>query len=149
MEFDKLNEFVDQQRWLLNNGLVHESSKNQLFFFGSIVHPAVQAVEMDLNPDAKSVAYTLYFTKDLLDKIAKYKTLSTDTSLIGMWKFKRLLKKEGDLNLQGILSTFVKGFAGPAWTTTITLVDFDVYIDTIGERSEPDGQSQQPNKLPD
>ena len=149
MELDKLNEFVDQQRWLLNNGLVHESAKNQLFFFGSIVHPKVQAVEMNLQPDAKTIDYILYFEKDTLKKIAKFKELSTATSLFRMWRFKRLLQKEGDLNLQGILASFVKGFCGPGWTTKITLIDFDVYMDNIGDQSEPDGESQQPNKLPD
>ena len=149
MEMDQLAEFVDQQRWLLNNGLVPESAKNQLFFFGSISHPNVQAVEMKICPEDKRVEYLLYFTKDLLKTVDKYKTLSTDTSLFGMWKFKRLLKKNGDLNFSGILNTFVKGFCGPAWVANVTLIDFDVYLDSIGEESEPDGDSQQLNKLSD
>lgn len=150
MDADKLNEFVDQSRWLLNNGLAHDAAKNQLFFFGSIAHPSVQAVEMQMHLDQKKVDYILYFTKDVLKKVDKYKKLSTSTSIWGMWRFKRFLQKEGDLNLQGILSTFVKGYCGPAWNVELTLIDFDAYLDTSGEdQSEPDRESQQPNKLLD
>src|ERR1035437_2753926 len=113
MELNDLTAFVDQQRWLLNNGLMSDSAKNQLFFFGSIVHPKVQAVEMQVSPEVKTVNYTLYFTKDILKKVDRYQTLSTATSLFDMWEFKRLLKKEGNLNFQNILGSFVKDFCGP------------------------------------
>jgi hypothetical protein len=149
MDVEKLSEFLDQQRWLLNNGLVPESMKNQLFFFGSVVHPDVQAVEVKIIPEEKCVDYTVYFTKKTLKMMEKYKQLSTSTSLFGMWRFKNFLKKEGSLNFQSMLESFVKDFCGPAWSTRLTIVDFDVYVDTIGVEGEPDRSSQLTNKLPD
>ena len=149
MDLEKLTEFVDQQRWLLNNGLVPDSVKNQLFFYGSIVHPEVQAVELTIHPENKSVDYIIYVKKNLLKKIAKYHKLSTATSLFGMWRFKRFLSSEGSLDFHGMLDAFVKGFCGPNWSTKATISDFDVYVDNIGDESGPDGASQQPNKLPD
>lgn len=149
MDLQKLTEMVDQQRWLLNNGLVPDSAKNQLFFYGSIVHAEVQAVEVKIRPEDKFVDYTIYLHKDLLNKMVKYQKLSTATSLFGMWRFKRFLKKEGSLDFQNMLGAFVRDFCGPSWSTKVTTLDFDVYIDTIGVEGEPDGASQQSNKLPD
>src|ERR1035437_8303519 len=132
MDTDKLTEFIDQQRWLLNNGLITDSVKNQLFFCGSIVHKDVQAVEVKIISDAKVVLYVVYVTSDLIKRIDKYKKLSTATSLFGMWRFKRFLQKEGSLNFQSILNGFVADFCGPKWSTKVTVSDFDVYIDTNG-----------------
>lgn len=144
-----LEEYVDQRRWLLNNGLVTDDVKNQLFFCGSIVHKEVQAVEVDIEPDKKLVKYKVYVNKDLVEKIAQYHVLSKSTSLFGMWRFKRLLKKEGALDFQQILSNFVKDFCGPKWNVSVETVDFNTYIEGIEEQSEIDGRSQQLNQLPD
>jgi glucosamine 6-phosphate synthetase-like amidotransferase/phosphosugar isomerase protein len=129
MDIEKLTEFVDQQRWLLNNGLVSDSVKNQLFMLGSIAHPEVQAVEVKILTEEKCVEYTLYLTKKTLKKMQKYYKLSTSTSLFGMWKFKRFLKKEGSMNFQAILNSYIKDFCGPSWSTKLTIIDFDVYLD--------------------
>jgi hypothetical protein len=149
MDIEQLSQQIDQQRWLLNNGLITDTVKDQLFFYGSIVHPDVQAVEVKLKPEEKSVDYTIYVTKKTLSRIALYNKLATSTSLFGMWRFKRFLKKEGSLNFQGMLSKFVKDFCGPTWSTKLTIIDFDVYVDSIGVEGEPDGTSQPANKLPD
>jgi hypothetical protein len=146
-----LEEYVDQRRWLLNNGLITDDIKNQLFLCGSIVHKEVQAVELDLDltNEQKIVNYTIYVESDLIKKIAKYEVLSKSTSLIGMWRFKRLLKKEGSLDFQQILSRFVKDFCGPKWSVTIKIVDFNTYVEGLGDQSETDGRGQQFNQLSD
>jgi hypothetical protein len=144
-----LEEYVDQHRWLLNNGLVNDNVKNQLFFCGSIVHREVQAVEVDINPDKRIVLYKIYVDKNLLKKIEKYRVLSKSTGLFDMWRFKRLLQKEGSLDFQKVLGKFVHDFCGPKWSVSVETVDFSVYIDELGEHSGADGQSQQPDKLPD
>lgn len=149
MDTNQLAEYIDQQRWLLNNGLVPDSVKNQLFFYGSIVHKDVQAVEVAIHAEEKNVEYTIYFKKDMLKKISKHKELSTATSLFGMWQFKRFLKKEGSMNFHNMLNQFVQQFCGPKWTTKLTIADFDVYVDSIGEDSGTDEPSPQHNKLPD
>lgn len=145
METEELAEYLDQQRWLLNNGLVPDSVKNQLFFYGSIVHTDVQAVEVKIRPEVKTVDYTIYIRKDLHDKMELYKKLSTATSLFGLWRFKRLLKKEGNLDWHSILNSFVRDFCGPAWNAKLTIADFDAYVDTLGEEDGAGGQSQQPD----
>lgn len=136
MDSKELVEFLDQQRWLLNNGLVTDSVKNQLFFCGSIVHSDVQAVEVSIVPESKLVQYTVYVPSSLLKKIDKYKQLSTSTSLFGMWKFKRFLNKEGALDFQGMLGKFVTDFCGPKWKTNVTIVNFDEYKEDIEEQGD-------------
>jgi hypothetical protein len=148
MDNQQLAEFIDQQRWLMNNGLISDSVKNQLFFCGSIVHKDVQAVELEIRPESRLVEYKIYVNKDLISKIAKYKALSTSTSLFGLWRFKRLLKQEGSLEFQSVLNKFVIDFCGASWRATVEVLDFANYIDGLGEQGENSG-SRSADKLPD
>ena len=150
MDSKELLEYVDQQRWLMNNGLISDSVKNQLFFCGSVVHRDVQAVELQISPETKVVGYKIYVNKSLLKKIAKYSKLSTATSLFGMWRFKHLLKKEGSLDFQRVLSKFIHDFLGPNWTTNVEVNDFADYVDSLGEQGvHVDPADQQLNQLSD
>lgn len=143
-----LEEYVDQRRWLLNNGFIADDVKNQLFFCGSIAHREVQAVELDLNPEQRLVNYKIYVNSDLIKKIDLYHVLSKSTSLFGMWRFKRLLKKEGALDFQQILSKFVRDYCGPSWNVTVQVLDFNTYVDGLGEQSGTGTDGQQPDQLP-
>lgn len=142
-----LEEYIDQRRWLLNNGLVTEDVKNQLFFCGSIVHKDVQAVELKLDVENRRVDYTIYVDKPLLKRIERYHALSKSDSLLGMWMFRRMLRKEGSLDFAEILNKFVKDFCGPSWSATVKTVDFAEYVEGFGERSGTDGPDQQSDKL--
>ena len=146
MEKSQLAEYLDQQRWLMNNGLVPNSVENQLFFYGSIVHTEVQAVEVKIRPEIKNVDYTIYVDKDLIKRMEKYRKLSAATSLFGLWRFKRFLKKEGSLDFHSMLNSFVKDFCGPQWSAKVSVADFDKYVDSIGVEGELGGQSQQPDQ---
>lgn len=155
MDQKELAEYVDQQRWLLNNGLVTDDVKNQLFFCGSIVHRDVQAVELDLKPEDKLIHYTIYVDKVLLKKIDKYNRLYGAKGVFDMWRFKRLLKKEGSLDFQKILSKFVKDFCGPKWTVRVDTVDFNSYVEDtpvdfeLGDSRENGSQRRGSDKLSD
>jgi hypothetical protein len=131
MENTDITQLLDSDRWLLNNGLVSDNVKNQLFFCGSIVHKDVQAVELKITPETKLVDYIIYVTPDLIKKIALYNKLSVSKSLFGMWRFKRLLKKEGCLDLQKVLNSFVTDYCGPKWTAKASIISFDCYVDSL------------------
>ncbi len=148
MDQKEIVEYMDQQRWALSHGIVSDAVKNQLFFCGSIVHKEVQAVELEIEPEKKSVLYRVYVDSALLKKIELYKKLSTSTSLFGMWRFKRLLKKEGALDFKQILNKFVKDFCGPTWSADVEVVDFAKYVDSIGDDYNDPREGQQPNQLP-
>ena len=144
MDNKALLDYIDNQRWLLNNGLLNDASKNQLFLYGSIVHKEVQAVELAIDAVNKVVDYKIYVHKDLLKKIEKFKALSTSKSFFGMWRFKRLIEKEGNLNFRHVLSNFVNDYCGPKWTTKVEILDVDKYMD--GEES---GNDEPGVKTPD
>ncbi len=146
METADLAKIMDSDRWLLNNGLVSDNVKNQLFFCGSIVHRDVQAVELQIRPETKLVDFIIYVAPGLIKKIAKYNKLSTSTSLFGMWRFKRLLKKEGCLDFQKLLNSFVTDYCGPKWAARASILSFDSYVDSLGTDNEDsgNGESDQP-----
>ena len=145
----ELEQYVDQRRWLLNNGLVTDDVKNQLFFCGSIVHKEVQAVELELEAENKLVKYKIYKDADLMKKIDTYNVPSKSTSLFGMWRFKRFLKKEGALDFRQILNKFVKDYCGASWNVSVELVDFNTYVEGLGEQSEIVNASQLSNRQSD
>lgn len=148
MENTGIAQSVDSDRWLLNNGLVSDNVKNQLFFCGSIVHKDVQAVELKITPETKLVDYIIYVTPELLKKITKYNKLSISKSVFGMWRFKRLLKQEGCLDLQKVLNSFVTDYCGPKWQAKASIISFDSYVDSLADEADNDdsgvGESNQP-----
>lgn len=127
---------IDQQRWLLNNGLLNDMHKDTLFMYGSIVHRDVKAVEVQINTEKKIVSYVLYLDVKSLKTIEDYSVLSQSTSIMGLWRFKRLLKKEGNLNISHLLKTFVKDYCGVNWNTELELKDYKNYEDGINKESE-------------
>lgn len=147
MENTDLTQIMDSDRWLLNNGLVSDNVKNQLFFCGSIVHRDVQAVELSIRPETKLVEFIVYVPPKLIKKIAQYSKLSISKSLFDMWRFKRLLKKEGCLDFQKLLNSFVTDYCGPKWAAKATILSFDSYVDSLGTDNEDggNGESDQPS----
>lgn len=149
MQDKEIAELLDQERWLLNNGLMSDSAKNQLFFCGSIVHKDVQAVELEINAEQKLVNYKVYLPKNVVDKVNKYKILSAKKDLISLWRFKRLLKKEGNLNFQGILTKFVRDYCGVKWAATVEIFDFNDFNSGGDEGGDGSGGwefNQSPNE---
>ena len=149
MEDTDIAKIMDSDRWLLNNGLVSDNVKNQLFFCGSIVHKDVQAVELKIRPETKLVDYIIYVSPELIKKIAKYNKLSVSTSVFGMWRFKRLLKQEGCLDFQRVLNSFVTDYCGPKWAAKAAVLSFDSYVDSLEAEDEADDGSGGADKPPD
>lgn len=150
MDNKELTEYLDQQRWAMNSGLIPEAVKNQLFFCGTIIHKDVQAVEVNMVPEKKLVDYKIYVPSSLLDKMAKYRELSTKTSIFGLWRFRRLIKKEGSLDFNMILNQFIRDYCGPKWVAKVEVVNFETYSDSVADGetggNETDGWSF--NQLP-
>jgi hypothetical protein len=133
MQNRELMKYVDTQRWLINNNLFSDSIKNQLFTFGTLVHPEVRAVELDINAENKLLNYTIYFERPMIETFAKYAKLSKSTSFIGLLRFKRFLKKEGDLNIRNILQGFINDFCGTGWQANVEVRDFVDYSEDVSE----------------
>jgi len=123
----ELNDHLDHQRWLINNGFINDLHKDTLFMYGSIVHKDVVSLEVQIDKDNKRVAYTAYVLPVLLKKIKQFEELRKDNTMFGLWCFKRILKKEGNLDLKFIVDKFVKDYCGPAWSASLDMKDISGY----------------------
>jgi len=132
-----LNDHMDHQRWLMNNGFINDLHKDTLFMYGSIVHRDVRSLEVEIDKDNKQVRYAAYVESRLLKKIVKFNEYRQSVSVWGLWSFKRMLKKEGNLDLESIVNKFVKDYCGPAWSATLDMKD----INTYNEKPETDNKS--------
>lgn len=128
---DNIYEHVDQHRWLLNNGLFTDQAKDTLYLYGAIVNKSVTAVELSVNSNTKNIKYTLFFSSSFLKDYNKYLMLKNTTSLFGMWRLKRLLKRNGNLELLKILSSFVKTYCGPAWSVDLDIKESSEYEEEL------------------
>lgn len=122
-----VNEYIDQHRWLLNNGLITDSAKNNLYLYGAILNKSIYAVELSVNTDAKSLIYTLYVSKKLFTAYNRYNGLKLEKSILGLWRLKRLLKSNGNLEFEKMLSVFVKTYCGPNWQVQVHVKEKSEY----------------------
>ena len=123
----QVEEHLDHQRWLMNNGLLNDLHKDTLYLYGSLVHKDVRAVELNIQPENKTLEYIVYIDSGLFKSYQLYNELRTTSSIIGLWRLKRLLKKKGNLNFMAILSGFVKTYCGPKWNIKLEVKDFREY----------------------
>lgn len=130
---DKLNtqDHLANQQWLLNHGFINNLHKDNLHGFGSLVHKDIGAVYTKINHESKKVEYTVYVTSKLLHKMSRYKVLRDKTSIYGMWKFKRFLQKEGNLNFNTIINVFVQDYCGGDWSAVLEILDIKDYRDDL------------------
>jgi hypothetical protein len=126
---DYILEHIDQQRWLLNNGLVTDEAKNNIYVYGTLVHNDIQAVDVAINVEKKSIHYSLYVKKGFIKSYNKFLLLKDSTSLFQLLKLKFLLKRCGNLNIGGILKSFITDYCGPTWSVSFELKDIKDYKD--------------------
>ena len=129
-----INDHISHQQWLINNGFVNDLHKDNLFLYGSLVHRDVQAVEVHIDVENKLVHYVIYVPRRLLKLVAKYEKLRGTDSVIGLWRLKRMLMKEGNLNFNHILQQFVRDYCGAKWSTKLELKDIANYEEGFKEQ---------------
>jgi hypothetical protein len=125
----KIEEYLDQQRWLLNNGLFTDSAKDNLYLYGTLVHKDIRAVDMTVDPTVKKASYKLFFDAPVLKIHKQYQSLKGTQSLIGLLRLRYLLKKNGNLEFGKMLDGFVKAYCGPSWGAIIELKDIKEYVE--------------------
>lgn len=134
---DIAGDHLSHQRWLIDNGFINDLHKDNLYMYGAIVHRDIEAVEVRIDMSTKTIAYDIYAPTRLLRKMNKYFILSRSNSIIGLWRFKRMLKREGNLNITNLLSKFVKDYLGPKWGVEVNLKDIKAYEEGF-KQDQPD-----------
>jgi hypothetical protein len=135
------NEYLDQHRWLINNGLFTDNTKDTLFMYGSIVNKLITAVELSVDSDTKHISYVLYAAPSLIKAYNKYHELKLSSSLWAMWRIKRLLSRNGNLEFQQIISAFVKTYCGPGWTASMQLKASSDYEEQRSKANDDKGKN--------
>lgn len=109
-------DIVAHQRWLINNGLLNDQLKDNLYLFGAILHVDILHVELDVHVSEKKLDYRLYVSPDLKHDFDKFNKLSKSRTRMSLWRMKRLLKKHGNLDFTSLLTKMVHDLCGPDWT---------------------------------
>jgi hypothetical protein len=141
------NDQIDHQRWLIDNGFINDLHKDNLFAYGTLVHKEIQAVEARIDITSKVVDYDLYITSRLSNRLLRFEELSKSNSIMGLWLFKRMLHKEGNLDFSQIINNFVKSYLGSKWSATINLKDIREYEEGFKQESGVDAPSDKPANL--
>lgn len=138
------NDHVDHQRWLIDNGFINDLHKDNLYMYGAIVHTDIDAVELRIDINTKTVEYDLYMKPSLQKKIDKFNKLSKSQGILDLWLLKRLIKKEGNLNFLSVLNSFVKDYLGPKWVVVANLKDISEYEEGFEQESARDASADKP-----
>lgn len=131
-----LNDHLTHQRWLLNHGFINDLHKDNLFAFGSLVHNEVRAVHVRITHEKKIVNYDIYVDSSLIRALSKYKKLRNTTSIFGLWRLKRLIKREGNLNFNFIIDKFTKDYCGKDWKAELKVMNIADYKDDLDDEKE-------------
>lgn len=126
---ENIPEHIDQQRWLMNNGLLTDEAQNNLYVYGTLVHNSVQAVEVAIDVSKRTIHYSLYAPMSTIKAFTKYSILKDSTSIFSLLRLRFLLKKYGNLNIGGILKSFIVDYCGPNWSVSFELKDIKDYKD--------------------
>lgn len=134
------NDHVDHQRWLIENGFINDLHKDNLYMYGALCHKDINAVEVRIDINNKVVEYDLYMSKSLFKKVRSYIQLSKSDTIFELWKLKRLIKNNGNLNFSLILSNFVRDYLGPKWRTVANYKDIADYEEGFKQQAEADAK---------
>lgn len=128
------NSTADHQRWLIENGLFTDLAKDNIYLYGALLHQGIEALHTMIDVERHVVTYILYVSADLHKKINKFNKLSSSASLFDMWKLRRLLKKEGNLNFGPMINRFIQDFCGPKWRAEVKIDSTNNYVDNLNEQ---------------
>jgi hypothetical protein len=147
MDTRELLNMIDNNRWLINNGIVSDYIKDNLFEFAALTHEDVKAVGCDIDVSKKLIHYSLFVPENLLERYKKYTKLvklhrSKNINLfqkISLWHLLRQSSKRYEiLNFNETLDQCVKNLCGNKWNTIVKVLDVKEYTPNFGDRS---GQS--------
>ena len=127
---------LDAQRWLMSNGILTDLHKDNLFVYGAILHPGIVSVELDVDVENKHLSYRLYITKALARVLAKYNKYNSSRSIWSLFWLRRLLKKEGNLELYTMLKKFIVSYCGSDWGVKMVILDESQYNPNSPEEAQ-------------
>ena len=138
-----LSEVISTEQWFLQNHIVTDQVKNDIFLYGSAVHPtAIEAVVTIIDVAKKIVNYELYINEDIYKLFLLFKKKQAKKDIISLWLFKRFIKKNGNLDFKILfnnkLNHLINLRCGSDWKAEAELYPMSKYKDTTVESENSD-----------
>ena len=121
----EIQETIDNERWLMNNGLISDSAKNNIYVYAYLVNKGITAAEVDIDVESKTISYNLYVKDSLLKAFDNYSNRTN--SWFSLIKSAYYVRKHGNLNFKLLLSKFVKDYMGPSWKVSLSVKKSNEY----------------------
>lgn len=141
---------LSTSRWLLENGLIDESIRENLVCYGYLASEDVVDFEVTFDIKKKSIHYRFFLEKEGLDRYNKYLRIAgkKPTSIFGKWLKLRALKKlipDGGhcINIESNIKLFLRNFL-PDFSVRIDIYDIadeDKISAFVEENGNPNVQS--------
>lgn len=121
----EIQETIDNERWLMNNGLISDSAKNNIYVYAYLVNKGITAAEVDIRVESKTIDYNLYVKDNLLKAYDYYS--NRNTSWFSLIKSAYYVRKHGNLNFKMLLNRFIKDYMGPSWKVNLSVKKHSEY----------------------
>jgi len=121
----EIQETIDNERWLMNNGLISDSAKNNIYVYAYLVNKGIVAAEVDIDVESKTIKYNLYVKSNLFKAYNNY--YNRTDSWFSLIKSAYYVRKHGNLNFKSLLNKFVKDYMGPSWKATLSVKESNLY----------------------
>lgn len=131
-----IKENLEHQRWLIDNGIITDMHKDNLYIYGAICHPGIQAVELEIKVEDKKLKYILYIDKKLEKILNEFYRLRESKTIWGLWRLKRILKKNGNLNISNLISKMISTYLGPKWVSEVEIKSINEYTAAEAEQKQ-------------
>ena len=115
----RVEEIVDNERWLINNGLISDAAKNNIYVYAYLINRGIAAAEVDIDVDNRHINYKL-FVKPALGKAYDFFS-NRDGSWWSLLWCAFYVRKYGNLNFTPTLAKFIKDYVGPSWRVSVAV----------------------------
>jgi hypothetical protein len=127
MDEKELVNYLDHQKWLINNGLINTVVQDNLFMYGTLAHPELKELDVSVDVLRSHINYTLFFETKMINVINKFNSLVSKNSFWGILRLWFLLKRHGNLDFKTPLQKMVADYCGPKWSVDIQVKNVSEY----------------------
>jgi hypothetical protein len=127
MDEKDLANYLDHQRWLINNGLLNPIVQDNLFMYGTLAHPDLKELDVSVDVLNKHINYILFFDTKMISAINKFNDLILKKNFWGILRLWFFLKRHGNLDFKSPLQRMVSDYCGAKWTIDVQVKHVSEY----------------------
>lgn len=120
------DQYVDSRRWLINNNLITDSIKNDLFVLATVIDTKILAISLDINFKSKMIDYVIYTDSITMFRYRVAKKLRSNKVLYYLL-CKRLRVFEDIDGHEDMLNNNLALTLGPSWKASLRFIHISSY----------------------